>query len=71
MAQPEPPSAVAARITRPVDPSPPARTYACDRCGTRMVEWQCKIICPNCGCRFDCSDLTIRLDELNIIDKML
>ena len=36
--------------------------YICDRCGTRMYERQCKIICPNCGSQYDCSDLTIYFD---------
>lgn len=35
----------------------------CDRCGKRMVEFHCKVSCPNCGNRLDCSDLTIYLDE--------
>ena len=38
--------------------------YMCDRCGAGMIERQCKVICPNCGCQFDCSDLTIHFDEL-------
>jgi predicted metal-dependent hydrolase len=37
----------------------------CDRCGSQMMERDCKIICPNCGNRFDCSDLTIYFDELH------
>lgn len=41
------------------------RKYVCDRCGAWMVEWRCKAVCPNCGCQFDCSDLTIHLDELD------
>jgi len=36
--------------------------YVCDRCGFEMVESNCKIICPNCGNRFDCSDLNIYYD---------
>jgi len=36
--------------------------YICDRCGHRMHEKNCKIICPNCGNRFDCSDLNIYFD---------
>ena len=36
--------------------------YICDRCGFEMYEKNCKIICPNCGNRFDCSDLNIYLD---------
>ncbi len=37
-------------------------TYICDRCGHEMVESNCKVTCPNCGNRFDCSDLNIYLD---------
>jgi hypothetical protein len=36
--------------------------YKCDRCGGTMVESNCKIICRNCGHRFDCSDLNIYFD---------
>jgi len=36
--------------------------YCCDRCGFEMYESNCKIICPNCGNRFDCSDLNIYFD---------
>jgi rubrerythrin len=38
------------------------RVYICDRCGHKMVEENCKVTCPNCGNRFDCSDLNIYLD---------
>jgi uncharacterized Zn finger protein (UPF0148 family) len=38
-------------------------TYVCDRCGHDMFELSCKVICPNCGSRFDCSDLTIYFDQ--------
>jgi rubrerythrin len=38
------------------------RKYICDRCGYEMVERNCKITCPNCGNRFDCSDLNIYFD---------
>ena len=34
----------------------------CDRCGIEMHERNCKISCPNCGNRFDCSDLNIYFD---------
>lgn len=42
----------------------PARgkTYICDRCGHEMYEKNCKVTCPNCGNRFDCSDLNIYFD---------
>lgn len=36
--------------------------YICDRCGYQMYEKNCKVTCPNCGNRFDCSDLNIYLD---------
>ena len=38
------------------------RKSICDRCGFEMVESNCKIICPNCGNRFDCSDLNLYFD---------
>jgi len=38
------------------------RRYICDRCGHEMVEKNCKVTCPNCGNRFDCSDLNIYFD---------
>jgi predicted metal-dependent hydrolase len=38
------------------------RTYFCDRCGYEMYEKNCKVTCPNCGNRFDCSDLNIYFD---------
>jgi uncharacterized protein len=36
--------------------------YICDRCGHEMFERNCKVTCPNCGNRFDCSDLNIYSD---------
>ena len=38
------------------------RIYICDRCGYEMFEKNCKVTCPNCGNRFDCSDLNIYFD---------
>lgn len=38
------------------------KVYLCDRCGFTMIEKNCKVECPNCGNRFDCSDLNIYLD---------
>lgn len=38
------------------------RIYVCDRCGHEMHEKNCKVTCPNCGNRFDCSDLNIYFD---------
>jgi len=45
-------------LTKPTD----KRVFICDRCGHEMVERNCKITCPNCGNRFDCSDLNIYFD---------
>ncbi|MDP8951367.1 MAG: hypothetical protein M3N18_03840 [Actinomycetota bacterium] len=28
----------------------------CELCGTEMFDLHCKLICPNCGYRRDCSD---------------
>ncbi|MBK9926566.1 MAG: DUF309 domain-containing protein [Anaerolineales bacterium] len=38
------------------------RIFICDKCGTEMHEKNCKVSCPNCGNRFDCSDLNIYFD---------
>lgn len=38
------------------------KLWQCDRCGSTMVNKNCKITCPNCGNRFDCSDLNIYFD---------
>lgn len=38
------------------------QVYICDRCGYEMYEKNCKVTCPNCGNRFDCSDLNIYFD---------
>jgi uncharacterized protein len=38
------------------------KIHICDRCGFEMFEKNCKITCPNCGNRFDCSDLNINFD---------
>jgi rubrerythrin len=45
-----------------VTPIRQKRIYTCDRCGVEMNEKNCKVICPNCGNRFDCSDLNIYFD---------
>jgi rubrerythrin len=44
------------------DAAPKRRIYICDRCGHEMREKNCKVTCPNCGNRFDCSDLNIHFD---------
>ena len=40
-------------VTRP---APPQWAHVCERCGERMEERQCKILCKNCGYSRDCSD---------------
>lgn len=30
--------------------------HVCDLCGAEMFDHNCKIICPNCGYKRDCSD---------------
>ncbi|MBI3163679.1 MAG: DUF309 domain-containing protein [Chloroflexi bacterium] len=39
-----------------------SRDWLCGRCGSQMYEKNCKVSCPNCGNRFDCSDLNIYFD---------
>ncbi|MBL8097649.1 MAG: DUF309 domain-containing protein [Anaerolineales bacterium] len=38
------------------------KVWICDRCGSEMYEKNCKVTCPNCGNRFDCSDLNLYFD---------
>ncbi|MCC7118710.1 MAG: DUF309 domain-containing protein [Anaerolineales bacterium] len=38
------------------------RVWVCDKCGSEMHERNCKVSCPNCGNRFDCSDLNLYFD---------
>ena len=59
---PDPTPAPNAPGTTDPQPAPVKRVYTCDRCGSRMHEHLCKISCPNCGNRFDCSDLNIYFD---------
>ena len=30
--------------------------HDCECCGVRMYDHNCKIVCPNCGYKRDCSD---------------
>jgi Zn finger protein HypA/HybF involved in hydrogenase expression len=30
--------------------------HDCECCGVRMYDHHCKILCPNCGYKRDCSD---------------
>lgn len=49
-------------LLKPVKWEERKHVYTCDRCGSEMYEKNCKVICPNCGNRFDCSDLNIYFD---------
>lgn len=35
---------------------PSVRAEECEVCGSRMYGLHCKLVCPNCGYRRDCSD---------------
>ena len=57
---------VPARLSQePVPPPPPdsapvrreiPSVHHCDLCGAAMYDHNCKIVCPNCGYKRDCSD---------------
>jgi len=32
------------------------RNNECDICGALMLEFNCELICPNCGYKRDCTD---------------
>jgi Zn finger protein HypA/HybF involved in hydrogenase expression len=32
------------------------KEHVCECCGTVMYDHHCKIVCPNCGYKRDCSD---------------
>jgi len=49
-------------LLKPVTWDETGHIYICDRCGHEMVEKNCKVTCPNCGNRFDCSDLNMYFD---------
>jgi predicted metal-dependent hydrolase len=49
-------------LLKPVNWDEGKHLYICDRCGNEMHERNCKVTCPNCGNRFDCSDLNIYFD---------
>jgi hypothetical protein len=58
---PEPAPPPAAAETQPPAPAPLKRreipsVHVCELCGTAMYDHHCKIVCPNCGYKRDCSD---------------
>jgi hypothetical protein len=40
----------------PFKPREIPREHTCELCGTVMYDHNCKIVCPNCGYKRDCSD---------------
>ncbi|HYH80093.1 MAG TPA: hypothetical protein VEX86_09850 [Longimicrobium sp.] len=50
---PDPPSAA---DTSPFKPRVIPKEHTCELCGTVMYDHNCKIVCPNCGYKRDCSD---------------
>lgn len=58
--EPVPPPA-AEEAAAPPAPAPLRRrevpsVHVCELCGTAMYDHNCKIVCPNCGYKRDCSD---------------
>ncbi|HEX6368459.1 MAG TPA: hypothetical protein VF006_05995 [Longimicrobium sp.] len=58
-----PPESVPPSAAAPSQPpAPPLRrreipsVHVCELCGTTMYDHNCKIVCPNCGYKRDCSD---------------
>lgn len=59
-----PPDPAAASAAGPPDPPLPAplrrreipSVHVCELCGATMYDHNCKIVCPNCGYKRDCSD---------------
>ncbi len=60
--KPPPPTASGKTAAMPPAPAKPRRVYLCDRCGFEMFETNCKVVCPNCGSRYDCSDLNLNFE---------
>ena len=56
-------------LLKPVKWKEETRAYICDRCGSEMYEKNCKVACPNCGNRFDCSDLNIYSSDPTVLRK--
>jgi len=61
-ARPETGTAVRGGTESKSAPRDEKKKWVCDRCGSEMDERNCRIICPNCGNCFDCSDLNLYFD---------
>ncbi len=57
-ARPQPPVPPSARPAPPpaFQKREPPTHHVCDLCGAPMFDHNCKIVCPNCGYKRDCSD---------------
>jgi rubrerythrin len=53
---PEPEAARAADPPAPLKRREIPSVHECELCGTTMYDHNCKIVCPNCGYKRDCSD---------------
>ncbi|HEX8691172.1 MAG TPA: hypothetical protein VF746_01925 [Longimicrobium sp.] len=53
---PPAPSPPPAPAPRPFQPREVPTRHVCELCGTVMFDHNCKIVCPNCGYKRDCSD---------------
>jgi hypothetical protein len=53
---PEPQTGDAPPPPSPFRPREIPKTHVCELCGTVMYDHSCKIVCPNCGYKRDCSD---------------
>lgn len=56
-----PPQPAVAEAADPPAPAPLKRrevpsVHVCELCGATMYDHNCKIVCPNCGYKRDCSD---------------
>lgn len=54
--EPAPPPAVEPVRARFFEPREIPTVHECELCGTVMYDHNCKIVCPNCGYKRDCSD---------------
>jgi hypothetical protein len=59
--QPDPPPPAQPAPAEPPPASPfrlreIPKSHTCEICGTVMYDHNCKIVCPNCGYKRDCSD---------------
>lgn len=61
-APPPVPAAALPQSAAPSHSAPPFKrreipsVHVCELCGTVMYDHNCKIVCPNCGYKRDCSD---------------